>query len=510
MSQTESQETDRLAVSARREELFDLAIIAGLILSTLAVYAQVSGFDFVSYDDHLHVYENTHVQAGLTPVSVKWAFTGVVASNWMPVTILSHLLDVQLFEMRSGMHHVVNVLFHMLSAVLLFVLLRRATGAPGISAFVAFVFALHPLHVQSVAWVSERKDVLSAFFWFVALYAYVRYTERPSPGRYLLVVAPFCLGLMSKPMVVTFPFTLLLLDVWPLRRAQWPKTVWEKLPLIALSAAASVVTFFVQGSTGAIKSIPLAMRIENAAISYVTYIGQLFWPTRLAFFYPYPQSIPAWQAAAAFAVVLTVSVLTVLVWRTRPYLAVGWFWYLGTLLPVIGLVQVGKQAHADRYMYIPMVGLLVMLAWGAADVIKKWPRTKIAIAAAAAVSCAACMALAWKETANWQNSPALYQHAIDVNPDNWVAENDLGLYLNQQKRGADAIPHFEAALRVQPDDPQVHNNIGVSLASLGDCAAAIPHFEAAIRTQLDRPEASFNLGRCQVTSGDYAAAIPLS
>jgi protein O-mannosyl-transferase len=494
--------------SPQKTGLFDLAVCLGLILSTVAVYAQVGGFDFVNYDDNLYVFQNEHVQAGLTPGSVKWALTAPVVGNWIPVTLLSHLLDVQLFGMSSGMHHLVNVLFHTLSAVLLFVLLRRATGGPGVSAFVAFVFALHPLHVESVAWVSERKDVLSVFFWFLALYGYVRYTERPSSGRDLGVAVPFCLGLMSKPMIVTFPFTLLLLDTWPLRRAQWPKTFAEKLPLIALSVCASAVTYVVQRSAGALEAVPLATRTANVFISYVTYIGQMFWPARLACYYPYPQSIQASHAAVAFAVVLAVSVLAILAWRERPYLAVGWFWYLGTLVPVIGLVQVGEAAHADRYMYIPMVGLLLMLAWGAADVVKKWPRTKPAIATAAVVSCAACMALAWKQTAHWQNSETLFQHAIEVTQDNWLAEYDLGIYLNTMGRSADAIHHFEAALRMKPNDARVQDSLGSSLARLGDCAAAVPHFEAAIRAKPDLANASYNLGYCLATSANDAAAIP--
>jgi protein O-mannosyl-transferase len=503
------QETERLAGAARRRKLLDLAVCLGLILSALAVYAQVGGFDFVNYDDNLYVYQNAHVRAGLTPGSVKWALTSAVVGNWTPVTMLSHLLDVQLFGMSSGMHHLVNVVFHTLSAVLLFLLLRRATGGLAISAFVAFVFALHPLHVESVAWVSERKDVLSGFFWFLALYGYVRYTERPSSGRFLLVEAPFCLGLMSKPMIVTFPFTLLLLDIWPLRRTQWPKTVSEKLPLIALCAGASAIAYFVQKSAGAVTAIPLATRTVNVFISYVTYIGQTLWPTRLACYYPYPQSIRAWPAAAACAVLLAVSALAAWAWRMRPYLAVGWFWFLGTLVPVIGLVQVGTQAHADRYMYIPMVGLLLMLAWGAADLVKKWPRTKPAIAAAAVVSCAACMALAWKQASYWQNSETLFQHAIEVTQDNWVAEFDLGTYLNTMGRGADAIPHFETALRIKPDDARVQDGLGASLASLGDCTAAVPHFEAALRARPGLAKASYNLGYCLAISGDDAAAIPL-
>ncbi len=543
-SEAQSQrDTSRIAPAAKRQPLFDLAIGLGLILSTLAVYSQVGSFDFVEYDDPVYVYQNAHVQAGLTLANVKWAFNSVVDGNWIPVTQLSHILDGHLFGMQSGMHHLVNVVFHALSALLLFVSLRRATAARGLSAFVAFVFALHPLHVGSVAWVAERKDVLSTFFWFLALYAYVRYAERPSLGRYLAVAAPFCLGLMSKPMLVTFPFTLWLLDLWPLRRPQWPRTIGEKVPLLALSAGASVVTYLVQGSAGFLSAIPLTTRIENVFIAYLTYIGQMFWPTRLAVYYPYPPSIPAWQAAAAFIVVLAISVLAIRSWRTRPYLAVGWLWYLGTLVPVIGLVQVGSQSHADRYMYIPMVGLSMMLAWGAADAARRWPRTKPTLAAAAVVSCAACLALAWREVAYWRNSETLFERALKVTQFNSLAENNLGMHFMTVQRSADAIPHFEAALRMSPDYADAHNNLGFVLSQIpdrlpeaikqyetalrlkpgyaeahnglgaalvrrGDCAAALPHFEAALHFKPDQPDAIFNLGTCQMQVKNYLAAVP--
>jgi tetratricopeptide (TPR) repeat protein len=474
--------------------LIDLAIGAVLILTIFTVYFQVGTFDFISYDDNQYVTENTRVLSGLTPGNIRWALTAVVVSNWMPVTILSHMLDCQLFHQQSGVHHLVNVLFHALATLLLFASLKRASGARGASAFVALLFAVHPLHVESVAWVAERKDVLSAFFWFLALYGYVRYAEHPTVRGYLPVVLAFALGLMAKPMLVTFPFTLLLLDAWPLHRTKLPGTLYEKLPLFALSAAASCVTYFVQGSTGAFRVFPLPVRIENALISYVVYIGQMLWPVRLAVLYPYQESLATWQAAAAAMILVALTAAVIFAWRTRPYLAVGWFWYLGTLVPVIGLVQVGQQAHADRYMYIPMVGLLLMLAWGASELQAKWPRAKMACVLAAAACGIACVWIAHAQTEYWQNTGTLFEHALSLTRDNYMAEYTLGNYLMNTRRGLEAIPHFEAALRVAPNYPDAHNNLGMVLGNIpGHMTEAISEFEEAVRLKPDLLPAQHNL-----------------
>jgi len=484
--------------------LLDLAIGLGLILAIFAVYSSVGGYDFTSYDDNLYVTENTHVQSGLTPENIKWAMTAVVASNWMPVTLLSHMLDCQLFHQQSGMHHLVNVLIHMLATLLLFASLQRATGARGASAFVALLFGVHPLHVESVAWVAERKDVLSAFFWFLALYGYIRYAERPTILRYLLVALAFALGLMAKPMMVTFPFTLLLFDVWPLRRLEFPKILWEKLPLIALSAAVSCITYFVQRSTAAVQSFPLPVRIANALISYVVYLGQMFWPARLAVLYPYQQSPSIAQAAAAAVLLAAVTAGVIFVWRTRPYLAVGWFWYLGTLVPVIGLVQVGLQSRADRYMYLPMVGLLMMLAWGLAE----FQLPKPALALAAAIACVACTSAARLQIGYWQNSETLFERAIEVTQDNYVAEYNLGNYLMNTRRGSEAIPYFEAALRVHPNYPEAESNLGMVLGNLpGRMPEAITHFAAAVHLKPDLLPAQYNLAVALEHEGKKSEAL---
>jgi tetratricopeptide (TPR) repeat protein len=486
----------------------DLAVALGLILTVFAIYLQAAQFGFIRMDDDLYVARNPAVQAGLTPASIKWAFTAVVASNWMPVTILSHMLDVELFGVNSGMHHLVNVLFHVLASVVLFGVLLRATRARGASAFAAFIFALHPLHVESVAWISERKDVLSTLFFFLALYGYVRYTERPSVGRYLSVAGLFFLGLLAKPMLVTFPFVLLLFDSWPLARLKWPRVLWEKVPLFALSAAVSVVAYRVQWSAGSVEASPLDGRIAKAFLSYITYIRQTLWPVHLSAFYPYPRIILASRVVLAILILLGVSAVALRRWRQYPYLATGWFWYLGTLVPVIGLVKIGQQSHADRYMYIPMVGLSIMVAWGARDIAAKWPRTRGLIAGAGVLCCCACLVLSAEQASYWLNGETLYGHAIQVTDDNWLAHANLGLDLmNTPGRGGEAVEHLEAALRIRPGYAEAENNLGLYLLRIDLCSAAVPHFENAIRIRPDMVEAHNNLANCLTAQGNYLGSI---
>jgi tetratricopeptide (TPR) repeat protein len=498
-----------LAPVEHRQWFSDRIVIAGLVLAVLAVYAQVAAFDFFNLDDGLYVFQNPVVRSGLKPASIKLAFTSVVSSNWQPVTLLSHMFDVRLLGWHSGLHHLVNAIIHALSSVLLFVLLRRATQARAASAFAACMFAVHPLHVESVAWVSERKDVLSAFFFYLALYAYILYSERPHLRAYLLVLAAFALGLLSKPMLVTFPFVLLLFDWWPLRRFALPAVLWEKIPMFALSAVSSVIAYRVQRSTGAMSvSIPINERIGKALLSYGTYISQTLWPVKLSVFYPYPHSIPLSQVIAAAVFLLALSVLVILARRNYPYLAAGWFWYLGTLVPVIGLVQVGDQSHADRYTYLPMVGLSIMLAWGGADIIKHWPRARLAIGCMAALFLFMCVGLGWKQASYWQNSETIWQHAIDVTDDNWLAHGNLASFLMEQpERRTEAIDHLQAALRIRPKYPEAENNLGRSLARADLCSAALPHFEAALREKPNLVQADNNAAMCLTNIGNYAAAI---
>lgn len=471
----------------------DIGIYLALFLATFLVYSQVDRFEFISYDDPEYVSDNPAVRGGIGATAFKAAFTQPAVGNWIPATVLSHALTVQLFGLDARAHHLVNVTIHCFAALLLFAALHRATRARWRSAFVAAIFALHPVHVESVAWIAERKDVLSAFFAFAALYLYLRYVERPSLRLYLGFAGLFGLALLAKPMLVTFPFLLWLIDVWPLGRKWCAMLIWEKLPLILLSLADSVITYFVQGT--AVQTIPLAFRIRAALESVVIYIGQMFWPTKLAIFYPL-HGVPIWEALLCTAGLVGVSALAVWRWRTQPYLATGWFWFLGMLVPVIGIVQVGAQARADRYTYLPSIGLTIVLAWGIADLLKYRTQLRAAVATVAGAAIVSCMVLTARQTATWQNSGTVFQHALDVtNPDNYIAQNGLAMYLAQTGHPADAIPHFEQALRVVPGDAAMHNSVGILYANLGDQPEkAISHFAAAVRIDPKYMEAQFNLG----------------
>ncbi len=487
----------------------NLLIYLALLLVTFAVYAQVRHFDFVNYDDPDYTTGNVHVRQGLTAEGLKWALTSRDAANWFPVTWVSHMLDFQLFGAESGLHHLHNVLLHALAAILLYFFLRRTTGARWRGAVVAFLFALHPLHVESVAWVAERKDVLSACFWFLTLCAYVRYTEHPDLGRYLTVALSLCLGLMAKPMVVTLPLVLLLLDYWPLARLRQRgrKAFWEKLPLLGLSAAAAIITWLVQKHAGAVKAVPLGTRLANATLSCAIYIEKTFWPSRLAVFYPYPRAFAVFPLLAAGLFLAAITAGAIMLRRRAPYLLVGWGWFVITLVPVIGLVQVGGQARADRYMYIPMVGLLIMLVWGAAELLERW-RARMLAAPVAAVACVACAVLSWIQVGYWRNSETLFRHALAVTSDNSVANHNLGNYLMASTgRLSEAIPYLETAVRLNPDSPPAHTDLGSALAKSGRLPEAIAQFEDAIELAPDAPIPHNNLGSALTQAGRVPEAI---
>jgi tetratricopeptide (TPR) repeat protein len=473
-----------------------------LAIAILLIYGSVWRFDFVNYDDPDYVTENLHVRTGLTSANVAWAFTRGYAANWIPLTSISQMMDCQLFGLKSGWHHLTSLLFHTLSTLLLFGLFHRMTGSLWKSLFVAFVFGLHPLRVESVAWIAERKDVLGAFFWIVTLWSYLHYVERPSRRNYVLVALSLCLGLLSKPITVTLPLALLLLDIWPLKRVDLAdaftlkasRLVREKVPLFLLSAAACVITYVVGQRDGTIQSIqliPLGVRFSNAFVSYATYLIKLVYPTNLAVFYPYPPPGP-WQTTAA---VMTVLLVSFLVLRSRlPYLLVGWFWYLGTLVPVLGIVQAGAQSHGDRYTYIPLIGISIMLAWGLTDFARKWQQGPAVLAGVAITVCAGWLILTWQQVTYWKDSESLFRHALAVTTGNYVAHNNYGLALRRKGRTEDAISHFRAALQIRPEDVEAHTNLGEALLAEGRDGEALPELLEALRLNPTYPNAHINLG----------------
>jgi protein O-mannosyl-transferase len=476
-----------------------------LLAAIAAVYGQVRHFEFVNYDDPGYV-ANSHVHQGITQDNLVWAFTSTEDANWFPLTRISHLLDFQLFGTKSGMQHLTNVILHACSVLLLFLLFKRMTGALWPSAFVAFVFALHPLHIESVAWVAERKDVLSTLFLFLALWAYLNYVERPAIGRYLLVVLLFCAGIMCKPMVVTLPFLALLLDAWPLRRFS-RKALLEKLPLFAISIAAAIATYLVQQQGGAVapsSEIPFALRAENALVSYAAYIVQFIWPANLAVFYPYAAGTALWRPIGAAIVLAGVTALAVRNFRPRPYLAIGWLWYLGTLVPVIGLIQVGLQSRADRYTYVPLIGISIMLAWGCADLCARWPVGNPAFAILGVLVCSAWSYATWVNLANWRDSVSLFQHAVRETSENYVAYNNLGAALRERGQTVEAMADFEEALRIRPRYPEAQNNLGDALLGQGKTDEAAPHIQNALRLDPAFPEAHVNWATVLNKRGQYA------
>ncbi len=436
------------AIAATRPQTrLACGLAAAVACATALLYARAGRFGFVEFDDNRYVYDNVRVRAGLTWDNVAWAFRTLDFSNWHPLTWLSYMLDVQVFGVAPGAHHLVNVALHAVNAALLLLVLWRMTGAPWRSALVAALFALHPLHVESVAWISERKDVLGTLFGLLALGAYAGYVAGRSAARYALVVVLFALSLMAKPMWVTFPFLLLLLDAWPLRRLDRAAVV-EKLPLLALSLASSVVTVLAQEAGGAIAGLHVGFgtRLANAAVSYAAYLGKTFWPARLAVFYPLPPAIPGWHVAGAVVLLAGVTALAVATFRRAPWFAVGWLWFLGTLVPVIGLVQVGGQAMADRYTYLPLVGIFVALAWGGHALLGAGWRARGAAAAVLVV----LAVVTSRQLDHWVDHESLFRHAIAVTSDNARAHAVLATGLLHQGRLAEAEAEAREALRIEP------------------------------------------------------------
>jgi len=465
-----------------------------LALAVVAVYAPVGRFEFVLFDDQAYVYENPHITSGLTWDGIAWVFTQNHGGNWHPLTGLSHMLDCELFGVNAGGHHLSSVTVHALNSALLYLILANLTGAAGRSLLVAVIFALHPLRVESVAWVSERKDVLSGLLWILTIAAYARYVKRPGRGAYWITLGVFILALMSKPMVVTLPVILLLLDFWPFRRWTFDgstaqdkfraltRLLVEKIPFLLCSVAAGVVTLCIQGPYAkTLAQIPFLLRIENVVVSYWRYIGKLFWPTKLAFLYPYPDAVPWWEAANAAAGLILVTVLAILAARRWPYLFVGWFWYLVTLVPVIGLIQVGRQSLADRYTYLPQIGLLILIAWGTNDLLSRRPVSR-AIVTAAGVACACVLGgLTRHQLGFWRNSATLFERALQVTEKNSLAHHNLGCALLKQGKSDDAIAHFRKAIEYEPRYDEAHYNLAMALRLQGKLEEALPHYAEAVR-----------------------------
>ena len=504
----------------------------GLVALTLAIYGQTAWHPFIILDDDTLVYGNLHIRSGLRWENILWAFTSTSgASFWHPLTWLSHMLDVELFGMNAGGHHLMSAGIHTLNAIVLFLVLARMTGFPRRSAFVAALFAVHPLHVESVAWVAERKDVLSTLFFLLSLWAYTRYAERPSRGRYGRAALCFALSLMSKPMGVTLPFVLLLLDYWPLRRiggitpadddsagkcplVTWKRALLEKVPLLLMSAASAALTLSYEGDSiwaTPWDALPIGFRVANAAVSYVAYLGKMAWPVDLAVFYPHPAfvhiDIPAWQVAGSALLLGAISFFVLWQGRRRPWLAVGWFWYLGTLIPVIGLVQVGTQAMADRFTYVPLIGIFLMVAWNIPETLggRRIPRFALAVAEGSVL--VVFSVLAWFQVGYWQTGPMLFTHALSVTNNNWVAWDKLGILHIRDGKYGNAAASFQESLRIKSDDFYAWNNLGVANLNLGLNSQAIENFRTALSIRPENAKAHYNLGIALERQGNPDEAI---
>jgi tetratricopeptide (TPR) repeat protein len=538
-----------------------------LVLLTAAVLWPIVGHEFIDYDDDVYVTANRDVQAGLTGKSVRWALTTLYNANWHPLTWLSHMLDYRLYGLKAGGHHLTSLLLHLANVVLLFLVLLRMTGSAWRSGFVAALFGIHPLHIESVAWIAERKDVLSALFWLLTMWAYARYAERPDLKRYLPILVFFALGLMAKPMLVTLPFVFLLLDYWPLGRYSGfkvqgsrfkvadeaantqhliPNTgsksrisstststtaiLLEKAPLFLMSAGSSAITYIAQQGGGAIAPLdrfPLGIRIANAFAAYAGYIGKMLYPRNLAVFYPHPGfHLPMWQAVGGAALLVGISVLAALGAKRRRYLVAGWLWYVITLIPVIGLIQVGSQAMADRYTYVPLIGLFIMIAWGIGGEWEKgrkeergkggmgetatsiFPHSHTPTPAVAGLLIILTLAASSAvQVRHWRNSYALFKHAAAVTSGNYLAHNTLGVVLKRQGRIDEAVAHYREALEIRPTYAPAHNNLGNALARQGKLAEAVWEYGEAIRIRPDYVDAHYNLGLALARQGKLPEAV---
>ena len=506
----------------------EMLVYLFLVSAILAVYWQVGNFEFTLYDDGDYVYKNNYIKDGLTFNNIIWSFTSTYAANWHPLTWISHMADISMYGLNPGQHHLINVIFHIFNTLLLFYIFHQMTGKLWQSGFVAALFALHPLHVESVAWIAERKDILCAFFGMLTIISYIRYVKQSDLKFYLLALLFFSAGLMAKPMLVTLPFILLLLDYWPLNRFAFIpsnvtisiqgkfrsplglRLIQEKLLFILLSTSSSCITIYAQQSGGAVASldsITMDVRIANAIVSYVNYIGKMLWPCCLSVFYPHPGLSPLWQVTSGCLFLATMFFLIFRYGRKYPYLAVGWLWFVGTLIPVIGLVQVGSQRMADRYTYMPLIGLFIIIAWGIPDLLRQLAHLKITLTMLVILTLSACMFATWIQVSYWRNDITLFQHALDVTDNNYIAHNNLGLALARQGQLDQAKHHYYESLRIEPSHKRAHNNLGIVLSVENNQNEAIKHFKAAIKADPDYEAALNNLGFVLYNQGKLKEAI---
>ncbi len=514
----------------------EILVCLFLVITTVAVYCQVQNFDFINYDDNDYVTENQHVQAGWTIEGVGHAFNSKFHLHWHPLTWLSHMTDCQLFGLNPGWHHLSSLFLHLVNTLLLFFVLKLMTGALLRSAFVAALFALHPLHVETVVWIADRKDVLSTFFWMLAMLAYARYSKSPGFCRYILVLIALILGLMAKSMVATLPFVLLLMDYWPLKRSLLEQSegrqstqnhkplntmyqkllalrlIWDKAFLLIVVGVDLIVTLSaMQQKTGLnVDASGLSSTkhdITSAVISYVSYIGKMFWPINLAIPYPYRDVISAWQACGCGSLLIGISFLVFWKRRHYPYLIVGWLWYLITLVPVIGIVHSGPKIMADRYTYIPLIGLFIIIAWGIPDLLRTWRYRRIVLAVSTGIVIIGLMVSSWFQVRHWESSIPLFRHTLDVTVNNYQAYNYLGTTLAKQGEQEEAIKHYYEALRIKPRYAEVHNNLGNSLVKQGEREEAINHYYKALNLKPLYAAAHNNLGKALAEQGKQEGAI---
>ncbi len=498
-------------------------IIALLIFASLATFGRIAGNDFITHDDIGYITGNGYVQSGLKAENIKPLLTITVMGNWHPLTLVSHTLDWSIFRDNAGGHHLVSLLFHIGAAVLLFLFLYQSTNNFWPAAFAAFFFTLHPLRVESVAWASERKDVLSMFWGMAALYAYLPYTSSRQVSRYIVCLFLFALALLSKPMMVTLPLVMLLLDYWPLKR--WQKAlsspkeirlkltgriVWEKIPFFILSFTVGIITVWAQCKAGALvhfEGMPLAGRISNAATAYVVYLGKIFWPYHLSIFYPYDSANFLWETLIAAFIMTAITFLVVCCIKKLSFLFVGWFWYLITLIPVIGIIQVGEQSMADRYTYLPTVGIAIMLAWGFTFLYQTGKIGKNVLSAGAVITILTMAVLSWHQCGYWKNSFTLFNHALRVTKNNYVAYNNRGIFYAKIGLYQQAISDYNESIRLKPDYIEAYNNLGAAYASLNKHQDAIKNYNEALRLNPDHAEAYNNRGLAYGKLGQYQQAI---